>query len=292
MTGQYLTVWQCIRTDQYELRFNTPDVDACYEDIPITYTLNNVKHDAFLTTSDFIIVPRSYPKKCSFTPLHYLLNELCWDGKNITTCKVHPTELIFMDSFPKLRQMRLNIAQVHDASAEALNTITRLLDVETGLQALTRLFEITATDVEIHPAEIKQLALAAGINTVNFIATTLKTAITSIFPSWLIYLFLTVTIFLVIFTVTIACLKYVYPLCNNCNIFPHNCFTFGHVTPAVAYNVANADIVITEAPQVITNDLEIDAGTENLPLNTPGLITDDMDSQSLPPPPPYHQTEL
>jgi hypothetical protein len=59
-----------------------------------------------------------------------------------------------MDSFPKLRQMRLSIAQVHDASAEALNTITRLLDVETGLQALTRLFEITATDVEIHPAEI------------------------------------------------------------------------------------------------------------------------------------------
>jgi hypothetical protein len=90
LTGQYLTVWQCIRTDQYELRFNTPDVDACYEDIPITYTLNNVKHDAFLTTSDFIIVPRSYPKKCSSTPSTTFLMNYVGTGRTSLLVKSIP----------------------------------------------------------------------------------------------------------------------------------------------------------------------------------------------------------
>lgn len=88
--------------------------------------------------------------------------------------------------------------------------------------------------------------------------------------------------------------KFVYPFCVNCtpsNIFPLNCFTIGQTSPTVAYNVANADIVVTDAPQAVTNDLEINFEPETLPPNTAGSITD-VDSHSLPPPSPYHQTEL
>jgi hypothetical protein len=249
LTGQYLTVWQCIRTSIYKLRFITND--ACYDDIPITYTLNNIEHDAFLTTSDFQIVARSYPKKCSSMSLHFLFNQLCWDGKNVSTCDIHPTELIFMDSFPKLRQMRLNIAQVHDASAEALNTVTRLLDVETGLQALARLFEMTATDAAINPAELKQLAISAGITTVDYVSSTLKRVVNYFVPSWLIYLSLTAAILVVTLLVIYLYAKYLHPYCIHCVCALPTLFRSNrHLSEpmSVTYNVAAAEIASPDLP--------------------------------------------
>lgn len=156
-----------------------------------------------------------------------------------------------MDSFPKLRQMRLNIAQVHDASAEALNTVTRLLDVETGLQALARLFEMTATDAAINPAELKQLAISAGITTADYVSSTLKRVVNYFVPSWLIYLSLTAAILVVTILAVYLYTKYLHPYCIHCVCALPTLFRSNrHLSEpmSVTYNVAAAEIASPDLP--------------------------------------------
>ena len=59
-------------------------------------------------------------------------------------------------------------SKINDPNKDQFNKLTRLLDVENSIRALTKLLEVTASEVNIDPVELKYLAQATGIESIKF----------------------------------------------------------------------------------------------------------------------------
>ena len=201
LAGQYLSVWTCSPIREYELRIINNDY--CYNDVPISYTNNKHMHDAFLNLAELEIIPYSKPLDCKHVTsqyVHMTRNRTAyWNGKNLTYVDLHVNDIVLMTAYPKSREFHLMASKINDPNKDQFDKLTRLLDVENSIRALTKLLEVTALEVDIDPAELKYLAQTAGIESINFANSLLNKTIKFFTPpKWLISLFIISIIFIII----------------------------------------------------------------------------------------------
>ena len=122
-----------------------------------------------------------------------------WNGKNFTYVDLHVNDIVLMTAYPKSREFHLMASKINDPNKDQFDKLTRLLDVENSIRALTKLLEVTALEVDIDPAELKYLAQTAGIESINFANSLLNKTIKFFTPpKWLILLFIISIIFIII----------------------------------------------------------------------------------------------
>jgi len=215
LAGQYFMIWNCLEISDYQLRI----VSECYEEIPILYRINGHQYEAFLSLNDLEIMPKARPKKCNLITPQYagITSTHVWDGRNLTYIKLHTTDIILLSAMPKLTNYHLQLyaSKIHDPYKDHIDRLTRLLDVERSIQALARLFEMTATDVDISPEDIRDLAASAGINSVNFVKSALKSTLNALLPSsaWF-YLLLTTVVIITALVIWGMCFAYARKYCK------------------------------------------------------------------------------
>ena len=197
LSGQYLSVWSCTTIRMYELRplSNT----NCYNEVPISYTNNGHMHNVFLNLAESEIVPCAKVIDCKHVTSQYVhmsRNRIAyWNGKNFTYVNLHVNDIVLMTAYPKSREFHLMASKIIDPHQEQFDRLTRLLDAENSIRALTKLPELTATAVDIDRAELKYLAQSAGIENVNFAKSILSKTVNFFTPpKWLIILCMVILI--------------------------------------------------------------------------------------------------
>ena len=207
LSGQYLSVWSCTTIRMYELcpLSNT----NCYNEVPISYTNNGHMYNAFLNLAELEIVPYAKVIDCKHVTSRYVQTSrhrtANWNGKNFTYVDLHVYDIVLMTANPKSREFHLMASKIMDPHQEKFDRLTRLLDVENSIRALTKLLELTATAADIDPAELKYLAQSAGIESVNFVLSILSKTVNFFTPpKWLIILCMVILI-LILSLIIICC---------------------------------------------------------------------------------------
>ena len=126
---------------------------------------------------------------------------------------LHVNDIVLMTAYPKSREFHLMTSKIMDPHQEQFDSLTRLLDVENSIRALTKLLELTTTAVDIDSAELKYLAQSAGIGSVNFAQSILSKTV-NLFapPKWLIILYMVILI-IILSLIIICCFPNCVPAC-------------------------------------------------------------------------------
>ena len=118
-----------------------------------------------------------------------------WNGNNFTYVDLYVNDIVLMTAYPKSREFHLMASKIMDPHQKQFDRLTRLLDAENYIRALTKLLELTATVVDIDPAELKYLAQSAGIESVNFAKSILSKTVNFFTPpKWLTILCMVILI--------------------------------------------------------------------------------------------------
>ena len=103
------------------------------------------------------IVTKSYATECKhFNPQYYGNDPVyVWNGKHFNVTKIDYSDIILLNVFAKDHHLSLHINHVFDPRADQIDKLTNLLEVENSLNALTKLFQLSANNDNIK-IDIKQ----------------------------------------------------------------------------------------------------------------------------------------
>ena len=97
--------------------------------------------------------------------------------------------------------MSLHINYVYDPRADQIDKLTNLLEVENALNALTKLFQLSANNdkIKIDIKKLKKLSQTAGLDTAKFVNNAIhKTVNLFVLPAWVTHLLFTFIVIVIV----------------------------------------------------------------------------------------------
>ena len=146
-----------------------------------------------------------------------------WNGKHFNVTKIDYDDIILLSAFQKDHHFSLHISHVFDPRADQIDKLTNLLEVENSLNALTKLFQLSANNdnIKIDLKQLKELTKITGLNTAEFVNNAVHKTVNLFAPSkWIMHLLLAIIVIVIVITILVIFLfvyrKFAY-LCKCSN---------------------------------------------------------------------------
>ena len=290
LSGEYLTIFHCMPIKEYDIRHT----DECYLDIPIRFLIDDKYYDGYLSLTELEIVTKSYAKDCKhFNPQYYGNDPVyVWNGKHFNVTKIDYSDIILLSAFPKDHHLSLHINHVFDPRADQIDKLTNLLEVENSLNALTKLFQLSANNdnIKIDIKQLKELTKTAGLDTAEFVNNAVhKTVNLFAPPKWVMHLLLAIIVIVIVITILVIFLfvyrKFAYLCkCSNKRVVRFNVPVLpDEILPLHRDQTIMRISHVSTSPDDLTNIDNIQPEINNVVDSH--IVSENINDEELPPPP-------